>query len=88
MRHFAQIAVENTVYHFDKLFTYGIPEEMTVLLQPGMRVMVPFGSGNKTRVGMVFSLDGEETANLKSIVSILDKEPVLACDSLELALWM
>lgn len=88
MRHLAQVAVEKTVYHFDKLFTYGIPKEMAVLLQPGMRVMVPFGSGNRTRVGMVFSLDGEETTNLKSIVSVLDKEPVLACDSLELALWM
>ena len=25
---FAQIAVENTVYHFDKLFDYLVPETM------------------------------------------------------------
>ena len=53
---FAQVAVENTVYHFDKLFTYRVPLSLREQLKPGVRVSVPFGSGNRKRVGLVFSL--------------------------------
>lgn len=84
----AQVAVENTVFHFDKLFTYQVPEEMCQRLRPGMRVMVPFGTGNRNRVGMVFSLGGEEGGKLKPVASVLDKEPVLDQESLELAAWI
>ena len=46
---FAQVAVENTVYHFDKLFTYRVPLSLREQLKPGVRVSVPFGSGNRKR---------------------------------------
>lgn len=83
-----QVAVENTVYHFDKLFTYRVPEEMQNRISPGMRVTVPFGSGNRERVGIVFALGGREEGRLKSVASILDRTPVLDTKALELAAWM
>lgn len=88
MNALAQVAVENTVYHFDKLFTYLIPEGLNGKILPGVRVTVPFGSGNRERVGMVFALGGEESGVLKSVLSVLDREPVMDVVSLELALWM
>lgn len=84
----AQVAVENTVYHFDKLFTYRVPEEIAGRVAPGMRVLVPFGAGNRERIGMVFSLDGQDGERLKEVVKVLDAEPVLDSRQLELALWM
>ena len=41
---FVQVAVENTVYHFDRLFTYALPAELEQVVVPGMRVMAPFGT--------------------------------------------
>lgn len=83
-----KIAVENTVFHFDKPFTYRVPAGLAGKIQPGVRVTVPFGTGNRPRVGMVLSLDGEDSARLKSVLSVLDREPVLTEEMLELAVWM
>lgn len=84
----AQIAVENTVYHFDKLFTYEVPEALGAKAVPGVRVSVPFGSGNRERIGVIFSLGGELTPGVKAVRSVLDREPVLSPEMLELVLWM
>ncbi len=84
----AQVAVENTVYSFDKLFTYRIPELLCEKIMPGMRVVVPFGSGNRERMGLVFALNGQEDSGLKSIISVLDREPVLDASALDLAFWI
>lgn len=88
MSKFAQVAVEHTAFSFDRLFTYEIPQEFQEKVQPGMRVSVPFGTGNKTRVGMIFSLAGEEGPGIKTIISVLDQEPVLEQELLSLASWM
>ena len=37
------IAVENVAYHFDIFYSYTVPENLKDKIQPGMRVMVPFG---------------------------------------------
>lgn len=84
----AQIAVENTVYHFDKLFSYAVPERFAASIRPGMRVAVPFGTGNRQRVGVVFELSQGEGGALKSISAVLDREETLTPDMLELAKWM
>ena len=84
----AQIAVENTVYHFDKLFSYTVPQALLDKVRPGVRVAVPFGAGNRKRVGVVFSLGAEESEGLKPIADVLDREEPLTPDFLELARWM
>lgn len=84
----AQIAVENTVYHFDKLFSYTVPEALREAVRPGMRVAVPFGAGNKKRVGVVFALSQEESGGLKPIAAVLDREEPLTPEFLELARWI
>ena len=52
----AEVAVEGTLYAFDKLFGYEIPEHLRDSVSAGVRVVVPFGRGNRKRVGLVFSV--------------------------------
>ena len=46
----AKIAVSAATFAIDKPYSYRIPEGMA--LQPGMRVQVPFGKGNKRTEGV------------------------------------
>lgn len=84
----ARIAVENTVFSFDKAFDYIIPEKLTDKCVPGVRVLVPFGRGNKKRQGMVMELVQNSSENLKSVISVLDDSPVLGGQMLRIAEFM
>ena len=43
----AKIAVAAAVYAIDRPFDYLIPDHMSQRVQPGVRVAVPFGRGNR-----------------------------------------
>ncbi len=75
----AQVAVEAASYGFDTLFSYLIPAGMLPYVQCGCRVVVPFGRSNKRVQGLVFSLSPlkEREQGLKSVLSVLDEEPVI-----------
>lgn len=82
------VAIENTVYHFDKPFSYLAPEGDTDI-RAGMRVLVPFGRANTRRQGMVLSVSREDPAqNLKEIAAVLDSEPVMNDEMIRLARFM
>ncbi len=90
-RLYARIALENTAYSFDRLFAYAVPEELSEAISPGKRVLVPFGAGNRMRVGMVFSLSPDlrlDGGELKEVSSILDREPMLSSEMLSLCEWV
>ncbi|MBE6978397.1 MAG: primosomal protein N' [Ruminococcaceae bacterium] len=82
----AKIAVSAATFAIDKPYSYRIPEGMA--LQPGMRVQVPFGKGNKRTEGVVLSVEAGEEASLKLIDCCLDEEPVLTQQMLRLAAFM
>ena len=90
----AQIAVENTTYSFDKPFCYLVPQHLKSAIKVGMRVLVPFGRGNKKRQGIVLFLEQGNADNkldeekLKSIISLVDNEPVLNEELISLAVFM
>ena len=70
----AQVAVSDCVYAIDRPYSYRIPDGLT--LQPGMRVLVPFGRANRRTEAMVLALmDGKEE-RLKTIEQALDEAPV------------
>ena len=86
---YAKVAVENTAYHFDKLFDYVIPEEYDGLAASGCRVMVPFGRGNRKRQGVIFGLsDSADFADVKPVSVLLDETPVLSDEMLLMAKWL
>ena len=79
------MAVDKAAYHFDKLYNYAIPVEFAAVLQPGMRVLVPFGGGNRKRQGIVLGRKQVPSLEkLKPLVSLLDSEPILSPELLRL----
>ena len=81
----AEVAVENTAYHFDKLYDYIIPSDSAPYAKAGCRVMISFGRGS-LRQGMIMSLhQTDDVTGLKRISELLDKEPVLSEELLLLA---
>ena len=82
----ASVAVSAAVYAIDKPYSYRIPPEMTV--EPGMRVMIPFGRGNRHCEGMVLSVSREEQEGLKALEAVLDEQPVLTEEFLRLAAFL
>lgn len=73
-----------------KPFTYKIPENLQGQLEKGMRVVVPFGKGNRLIQGFIinFKSSSENIDNIKEIDSVLDLEPVLNEEMLEIADWL
>ena len=85
----ARVAVSAATYHIDKPYDYLIPSSLREHVVPGMRVLVPFGVGNKRSEGAVLSVETSSEYNkLKAIVSLIDDDPVLNEDNIKLALWM
>lgn len=85
----AKVAIAKAIYAIDKPYDYLVPKELEETLRPGMRVLVPFGAGNRGSDGMVLALRSCNCgAGLKAITAALDQEPVLDGDGLRLALWM
>ena len=84
-----KVAVSAAPYAIDKPYDYLVPEAMMETAVPGVRVMVPFGRGNRSAEGMVLTRGtGVRTKKLKPLTAVLDREPVLDRAGIELALWM
>lgn len=82
------IAVEQATFSFDKLYSYLWPETLGSP-QVGVRVLVPFGGGNRTRQGLVMDcVDQNETAGLKTVLSVMDAQPLLSREMVALAQFM
>ncbi len=87
--HVARIAVAAATYWIDKPYDYRIPQQLQDKLQPGMRVFVPFAKGNRKSEGIVLAVTEESARDqLKSVLSVLDEEPVLNAEQIQLALFM
>ena len=85
----AKVAVENAAYSFDDAFDYAVPQELLSKVLPGVRVLVPFGNGNKKRQGFVFALRQKNTdKKLKAIAEVLDETPLLNNELLRLAVFL
>ena len=82
-------AVSAAPYSIDKPYSYLVPESLAAAAVPGVRVMVPFGRGNKESEGLILARVQEpKLPGSKAIRQILDSEPVLDKAGIDLALWM
>lgn len=67
------------------VFTYSVPDGMTAVVMPGMRVVVPFGRSKKY-IGVVLRTHGEKPSfDVKDILSLPDPHPIVT--GLQLRLW-
>ena len=83
-----KVAVEQTAYHFDKLYSYTV-EASASPVRRGCRVLVPFGKGDRLRQGIVMeSAESTDTQGLKAVAEVLDEQPPLNDELLDLALWL
>nr|MBP6696446.1 primosomal protein N' [Flavobacteriales bacterium] len=81
MPHFADVIVPVAV---PGVFTYALPEGVDVV--PGMRIVVPFGSGRKLYAAMVLRTHQQhpDQRAVRKALSSLDRRPVISPQQLEL----
>ena len=87
MPQIAKVAVAAATYAIDKPYDYLVPQGADMAV--GMRVLVPFGRGNRVSEGVVLTLgQGVPEKPIKPIRSLVDREPVITEREIRLALWM
>ena len=78
-----KVAVSAAPYSIDKPYSYLVPESLAAAAVPGVRVMVPFGRGNKESEGLILARVQEpKLPGSKALRQVLDKAGI------DLALWM
>lgn len=83
----AEVIVDVPAQQTDRPFDYKIPEKWAGIIREGMRVTVPFGP--RKLLGFVVRLkEHTEVKGLKSISSLLDIEPALNNELLDVGHWL
>ena len=83
----AKVIVDVSAKQTDKPFDYLVPEHLEEMIQPGMRVIVPFGP--RKVQGFVESLARESSfGSLRKISEPMDLVPALNKELLDLAEWL
>jgi primosomal protein N' (replication factor Y) (superfamily II helicase) len=71
----------------DQAFTYRLLETLQHRVQPGCRVLVPFGARKLT--GLVLKLhDSPPAGPLKEVLRLIDEQPVLEPELIDLGRWI
>ncbi len=85
---FAKLIVDIANSHIDRLFTYRIPEGISVAV--GQRVLVPFGRGNRPTEGFVIEVckDNDTDYEIKDIIRPCEPYTVLFDEQIALAKWI
>ena len=81
----AEVVVDIKNKAVNKVFDYIVPEELSHLIQPGVRVLVPFGP--RTIMGFVISLkESTNLQKLRPLKELIDVVPVLNDELRELGM--
>ncbi len=90
-KRYADVIVEISHEKVDRAFQYIIPEALAGKVVPGVRVHVPFGTGNKDMTGYVVDLSEKSDyppEKMKEIRCIDEKGTTLESDLIQTAYWM
>ena len=90
-RYIAAVAVHAAGFPLDRLYSYAVPPELYCEGLEGCRAVVPFGRGNRKRIGMILSISEEEPdtrKGLKKILAVADAQPVLNEEQMLLIGWL
>ena len=82
----AKIAVSAARFSMDKPYSYRFGQELGLV--PGIRVMVPFGNGNRRTEGVVLSIEEGDESKLKAVTQALDERPLITPRMLRLAAFI
>ena len=80
----AHVRVDTGVFHLDQLYDYSVPEKLSELIVPGVRVQLPFG--NRETEGIVIDrvANPQKAGTLKAITKVLSPHPVATSATFEL----
>ncbi|SEH71899.1 replication restart DNA helicase PriA [Halobacillus karajensis] len=83
----ANVIVDVPSQNTNRLFDYEIPEKFEGIVQPGVRVIVPFGP--RKILGYVITLSETSAfSSVKKITDVLDVIPTLTDELLQLGKWL
>ena len=85
---YVDVLVELKAKKIDKTFTYLIPDSLKDKIKVGVRVLVPFGK--QTLEGFVLNISNNKDIDyeLKEIIDVIDLEPVINQEMLELGKYI
>ncbi len=86
----AKIAISRAAYSFDVEYSYSVPASLRDAAKVGVRVIVPFGKGNKRSIGFITRTYAESEYNekLKPILSVIDSESLLTEEMMKIIFWL
>ena len=85
----AEVIVDVSAYPIDRPFDYIVPAAIESIIEVGSRVKVPFGP--RKVLGYIIGLKEEselELSKLKPIDELIDLEPVISKELLDLSSWL
>ena len=95
----AKVAIEGADYYFDKLYDYIVPIEMKDEIFIGQRIIVPFGKGNKKKIGLILNIKEyginelfpyflEKGLAIKPVLNIIDKQKIISDEIIKIIFWL
>ena len=86
----AKVAISRAAYSYDCEYSYMVPNELREFIAPGVRVLVPFGKGNRKSIGFVTRLYEEVDFNdkLKPLISIIDEQSLVTDEMMKIIMWL
>ena len=73
----AKLVLSAATFAIDRPYDYRVPPELEPRLQPGMRVLAPFGQGNRPSEGLILSLEEGEGEKEKKSELVKNKHIIL-----------
>lgn len=90
MQEIADVIVDVPTLQTNIPYEFKIPEKFQKDIMTGMRVIVPFGKGDRRVQGFITNLKDKQNfeGELKEIVELMDLDPVLNKEMIKLGEWM
>ncbi len=86
---YVKVHIINAPYHIDKAYTYHLPMELESKVKTGSIVVVPFGGGNRQKLGLVTEVsDKADCKTTKPVLGVPGKYMFVDQELLELCKFM
>ena len=88
---YADVIIDVSIDKLDRPFSYRIPERLSGIIKVGSRVRIPFGAGNKEKMGYVTALrdtSGYDDEKIKDIIGIVEGSTEALDVSFEIAAYL
>ena len=85
-----QVIVDVPTQQTNHPFTYSVPDKWADTVKPGMRVVIPFGKGDRQVQGFIVGVDAPHhfDGELRPLAALMDLQPVVNDELLRLSQWM